>query len=173
MARRSNGRKFVWARSRGEYVPGEASSAGADLLADFKARAGGNILIGATVMTVRGFVVPDVASGELEWGTFGIRVCNLADVEGDPAGQVDQTPDSNPEADWMGWFPYIVDYRAATRPENATWQDNASPWSVDVGSNRRMEELGETLGLFFSTGLEGTFGVYMVRWTLSVGLKLP
>lgn len=172
MARRSNGRKFVWARSRGVYMPGQADGPGADLLLDFKARAGGNVLIGATVMTVRGIIVPDVAGGELEWGTFGIRVCNLPDVESE--GEMAQTPDANPEADWMAFMPYMLDYRASGTPTgSASWNESASMFTVDVGSNRRMEEVGETLGLFFSTGLEGTFGVDAVRWTLSVGLKLP
>lgn len=170
---RSQGRKFVWARSSGVYTPGEASGPGANLLADVQARSGPGVFIGATVMTVRGFIRPNVPDASFVRGVFGIRVCDEADVEG--GTQNDHGPDAQPEADWMAFMPWAVSTLTADSGSvpAASWNEMSSPWALEIKSNRRMEELAQTLGLFFNTGILGTGDVTTVDWHLSVGLKLP
>lgn len=181
MARRGNSgrRKFIWARTQGVLNAG-ADALNEDLLADVKGRYGGDVLVGSTVMAVRGYVAPYVAQTSAlnetsATGRVGIRVCNQADIGGAVAGQEEQAPYGvNAEANWMGYFPFRM--HSSTQPENATWNHMASPFGVDVGSSRRMEELGQTLGIFYNwfavdAGSPPEF--VTIDYDLSIGVKLP
>lgn len=163
---RSNRRKFVWARQDGVLVPGTNFSE--DLLTQFKERAGGQVLIGATVVAVRGYVKPNVAGGLLSRGRVAIRVCNEQDVEGDPPGQGPVADGT--ENDWMGFWPWIVD-GTKTVTGDGTWNVGGSPWAIDVRAQRKMEELNETLGIFYAN-IAASDDPSAIDYDLSVGLKL-
>lgn len=182
MARTGRGRNrrmFVWARSAMAVPVGE-STAGigfVDLLNSVRARYGGKEFVGATVMSVRGYVKP---TGDGPYGgRIGLRICNEGDIP-DPAGtgtgNVDDgpgdgaEPGGNPEADWMAFLPFLQTPDGAATP--ATWNHAANPWAVDIRSNRRMEELGQTLGLFADVDSQTAPEGAQVVYDLSVGLKL-
>lgn len=183
MARRTSSgrRKFVWARTAGVLNPtADPPSLNVDLLADVKARFGGDVFVGATVMAVRGYLAPYVAQTAALNSTSatmrtGIRVCNQADIGGALATQQDQAPYGvNSEANWMGWFP--VRMASAVVPTNATWNHQASEFGVDLGSSRKMEELGQTLGMFFDWRAQDEAEppqFVVLDYDLSIGVKLP
>lgn len=183
MARRSssNRRKFEWARTSGTLNADAGTPAlNVDLLADVKARYGGDVFHGATVMSVRGYIAPYVAQTSALNDTTAtiraaIRVCQQVDIGGTLAEQQAQAPyDVNAEVDWMGWFP--VRMSSAVTPETATWNHMASPFGVDVGASRKMEELGRTLGLFYDwRAVDPSTPPQFVTldYDLSVGVKLP
>ena len=168
----SRKRKFVWARTRGTLTP-EGDETAQDMLDDFKLRAGGNVLLGATVMVVKGYIRPNnTTSSETVRGVVGVRVCNQGDVEG--MGETGQGPAESPEADWMGWFPYLLPVNAVD--VDASWNHYGNTWGVDLQSSRKMEELGETVGIFYDFATAppgGTAQTVVVDYDLSVGLKLP
>lgn len=165
---RSNRRKFVWARTGAVLTNAAGGDNGFDLLADFKGRAGGSVLLGATLVTVRGVLRPNVSGGEFVGGTFGIRVCNEGDITAATAGN-GQRPEENPEADWLAFMPFIVPGSGdnAGNPP-ATWNEMASPWACEIKAQRKMEELGETVGLFW----DGSDAITTIDVSLSLGLKL-
>lgn len=179
MARRpGNGRKFVWARTAGVIgldAPA-VGNGGADLLESVRGRYSDGIFVGATVMTVKGYLKP---AGDLTAalrGRLAIRVCNRADTGiGTAIPAAEQGPgdginpiEYGPESDWMGFFPfYLAGGRAA---DTATWNVNANQYAIDVQAPRRMEELGQTVGLFADV-VDATEGA-RVDYDLSVGLKL-
>lgn len=177
MARRGRGqtsRKFVWARQDGVLTPGTNFSE--DLLFQFKQRAGADgILLGSTVVAVKGYIRPNQAAGspDVTKGRVGIRVCDEAEVEGDPPGFGPVAQGS--EYDWMGFFPFFIDLLPPTTSVNrgdASWNHAASQWGVDVQSNRKMEELGQTLGIFLGM-ISANETLVAVDYDLSIGIKLP
>lgn len=183
MARRgsSGRRKFVWARTAGVLNPTADPPAGnVDLLADVKGRFGGDVFVGSTVMAVRGYLAPYVAQTDALESTSatmrtGIRVCNQADIGDDLETQQAQAPYGvNAEANWMGWFP--VRMSSSVVPASATWNHMASEFGVDLGSSRKMEELGQTLGMFFDWRAQDTADppqFVVLDYDLSIGVKLP
>lgn len=184
MPRRSrNAREFEWARSNGFLVgtvgaaPFTASAFGSvDLLDDARDRWGNALLRGATVMTIKGWMRPNVANNTRVTGRAGIRVCSTTDIEEAPTN-----PDETPFADggyedWMALFYYDVfaPLNFSTDQLPATWSPG-NDWSVDVRSNRIMSDAGLTLGLFFfhSNVYEASgANVAALDYDLSVGLKL-
>ena len=81
------------------------------------------------------------------------------------------TPFAQPDEDWMGWLPYFH-YRpvGADLRSEITWNAEASPYAVDIKAQRKLEELNQTLWMFFTSPGEG---VITYNWDLSIGLKLP
>lgn len=177
--RNSNRRMFVWARSSGSLVAGEGATpptGGVDLLQSVRERYGGAEFRGATVVTVKGYLKPD---DQGVGGGFTGRTAMRVGPEGDPnvapadigrmgpgAPGVGLQEDSSPEYDWMGWFPHAITEGDASPP--ASWNRAASPWGIDLQSARRMEELGQSLLMFYSSGTAGT----AVLYDLSIGIKL-
>ena len=51
-----------------------------------------------------------------------------------------------------------------------TWNAQASPYAVDIKAQRKLEELNQTLWMFFTPRGKG---VITYNWDLSIGLKLP
>lgn len=181
-SRRSSGgnrqRKFVWARDAGTLHPTTGDEYGqADLMAAVKGRYGGDILVGSTIMTIRGYIRPNVLTADTAVaGRTAIRVCSQSVIEapslehgpGDGVGTF-----GNPEADWMGYLPWLLETGGSPA---ATWNESGGPWGVEIGSSRKMEELGQTLGIFSSyRGLgmaAGTDVTVPLDYDLSIGLKL-
>ena len=161
--RRSPQRKFVWDRTFGQFGAGDV---GVDLLAPFRGQPGATHL-GATVMRIRGYIVPsevfDVTGGA---GVCGIRV----DTWNTDVTDLNNQPFLQPDYDWMAWLPWNVGATGPTVPRtNITWNQYASEWAVDVKSNRKLEELNETLWLF---GDQTGAGERTYFYHLSIGMKL-
>lgn len=160
--RRTQRRKFVWDRVAGS-IPGPAT--GADLLANFRDQPGATHL-GATIMRVRGYVIPSETLGTTGGaGIVGMRV----DTWNEPVSEPTNQPIQQPDADWMAWLPWNIGAGEGARMQTS-WNENASLWTVDVKSNRKLEELNETLWLFGDQPAEGNRTYF---YNLSIGLKLP
>lgn len=160
-------RKFVWDRSEGVAV-GDSTSFGVDLLANFRSQPGATHL-GATIMRIRGYVYPQlVGAPDIQRGIFGFRV----DTWDQPVDTNQASPYQGMDEDWMGWFPFMYD-QAATQNEQdrvATWNSEANIYAIDVKAGRKLEELNQTLWMFYSAGGGESSIVY--HYNLSVGLKL-
>lgn len=179
MARRGRGfrrqqrRKFVWDRTFGFFNPGDAGITpnvyGVDLLAGYRSQPGATHL-GATVTRIRGYIYPELGStlaSAVVLGTFGFRIDSWNE---DPL-DVANSPTAQPDEDWLGWEPWLVDgTQAPNQPSVATWNPQASAWAIDIKAQRKLEELNQTLWLF-STAVGG--GQALMNYNLSVGLKLP
>lgn len=164
-SRRAHARKFVWDRTVGSVIATAGTGPfGVDLLEGFRNEPGGTHL-GATIMRVRGYIKPIGAGGaDPVLGVAGLRVDTWNEDETDPTNQ----PTTQPDADWMAWLPF--DFPAFEGSQGlATWNLYASPFAVDVKSNRKLEELNETLWLFLTAPGAGTI---TYDYNLSVGLKL-
>lgn len=171
MARRRGGRgfsrqvrrKFVWARSFGTGIVA-AGDVGltVDLLEDFKAALGSDIL-GCTVMRIRGEYLLDqgpVAESESQIAVVGIRTFT------EPLDATEELPLTTPHADWMSYEPLTTVHHPG---DTANYKVNRRV--IDVKSSRKMEELGEGLGLFVEHNTVGVAAGF--TWALSIGLKLP
>ena len=128
--------------------------------------------LGATVTRIRGYVWPDAVGGEAPAnpylaGAIGFRI----DAWNEDPLDVDNNPFAQPDEDWMGWLPYFH-YRpvGADLRSEITWNAQASPYAVDIKAQRKLEELNQTLWMFFTPPGEG---VITYNWDLSIGLKLP
>lgn len=160
-ARRAPRRKFIWDRTVGVTAAGDT---GADLLAPFRSQPGATHL-GATIMRVRGYIVPSEAvAGAAAAGTIGIRLDTWNE---DPAETANQ-PVLMPDADWMAYLPWNITGPTTANPP-ITWNQEASLWTVDVKSSRKLEELNETLWLFWDQNGGGT---RTITYNLSIGMKL-
>lgn len=156
-------RKFVWNRNFGATGPGQT---GVDLLAPFRDQPGATHL-GATVMRVRGYIVPGDAFQTVgNAGNIGMRI----DSWNEPFDDVGNQPINMPDEDWLAWLPWTTGSVPAAVPLHVTWNQEASPWTVDVKAARKLEELNQTLWLFFDQNGGGDRTLY---YNLSVGLKLP
>lgn len=170
--RRAPLRKFVWARSQG-FLPGDAPERGLDLLGQFQQEYGAQLL-GATVVRIRGFIVPANFTSPIVGtvrGTFGVIVGKDTDDYSAPTLAVEQREHD----DWLAYLPWAMNVPPADQysPDVTRYTSNvqASPFAVDIKSSRKIEELGQTLQLWRSeptaAGGAGT------EWHLSMGLKLP
>lgn len=168
MARRRNSRgfnrqvrrKFVWDRTFGSVPVGTGGPFGVDLLANFRAQPGATHL-GATVTRIRGMIIPSVTPPV--GGVVGFRIDSWNEDILDP----DNAPTEQPDEDWLGWLPWQVN--ADSVQEAATWNPDASMWAVDIKSQRKLEELNQTLWMLFTAPSVGTI---TYSYNLSVGLKL-
>ena len=167
--RRQVQRKFVWDRTFGFLPTTSAGPFGVDLLAGFRGQPGATHL-GATVTRIRGVIYPEISTG-LEGafllGRIGFRIDSWNE---DPAELTNQ-PQEQPDEDWMGWLPYFIDgSQTPNSPNVATWNSQANAWAVDIKSQRKLEELNQTLWMFVSA--PGADAINY-NYDLSVGLKLP
>ncbi len=159
-------RKFVWDRTQGFVAATSTGPFGVDLLAGFRGQPGATHL-GATIMRIRGFVYPELST-PLETGfilgTIGFRIDSWNEDPLDP----DNAPLAQPDEDWIGWLPWMVDgSQSPNSPNVATWNND---FTVDVKAARKLEELNQTLWMFVSPS--GTADPINYNYNLSVGMKL-
>lgn len=161
---RQQRRKFIWDRTQG--FAAAPSVSGVDLLANYRAQPGATH-VGATVMRIRGYIYPDPDAGVPTFtrGVVGFRIDSWNE---DPT-DLTNNPFAQPDEDWMGWLPYFWE-QPGNLPTWATWNAQASAYAVDIKANRKLEELNQTLWMFFSSPAAG---VTTYNWDLSIGLKLP
>ena len=168
--RRQVQRKFVWDRTFGFLPTTSAGPFGVDLLAGFRGQPGATHL-GATVTRIRGVIYPELSTpleGAFLLGRIGFRIDSWNE---DPAELTNQ-PQEQPDEDWMGWLPYFIDgSQTPNSPNVATWNSQANAWAVDIKSQRKLEELNQTLWMFVSAPPGADAINY--NYDLSVGLKLP
>lgn len=156
-------RKFVWNRAIGASGIG---TVGVDLLAPFRAQPGATHL-GATVMRIRGYVVPSDAFGTAgAAGNIGMRIDSWNE---DPA-DTDNQPILQPDEDWLAWLPWTTAANGGGNQLHVTWNQQASAWTVDIKSARKLEELNQTLWMFTDQPAGADRDLY---YNLSIGLKLP
>jgi hypothetical protein len=164
--RRSSGRKFVWARAEAAtaaVAPGGFQVTSA--LAVFETVLGAS-LIGATITRVRGVIcmIPTItASTTALRGRMGMRV--------DPKLGTSTVTDGvygSEHGDWMAWWPLQCGAGAV----NTIQTGQTSCREVDVRSMRRLDELDETLDLWFGAPAGNATNVSFV-YDLSIGIKLP
>lgn len=158
--RRAPRRKFVWDRTFGTSAAGDT---GVDLLAPFRSQPGATHL-GATIMRVRGYILPlEAGTSTAAAGVAGLRIDTWNTDVTEPANQ----PVLQPNYDWMAWLPWNI-LTNSVHPV-VTWNAEASPWTVDVKSNRKLEELNQTLWLFLDQNGGGT---RQYAYHFSIGMKL-
>lgn len=178
-------RKLIWARmpratTTVTRLDGTAGGAieSQDLLADFRTRAGITAgPVGLTVMRIRMYIEwrADTANDGISIAAnglyYGIKVMDWGDLTLQEATEVPaRGPMLSPHDDWMAWGQ--VNTKFAYRAGGTT--DQYSGWSeVDVRSMRKVDELGQTLGLQVQTTLPTSGAVPTVLTTTSVLLALP
>lgn len=114
-------------------------------------------------MRIRGEYLLDqgpVADSESQIAVVGIRTFS------EPLDATEELPLTTPHADWMSYEPLI----SVNHPGD-TANYKVSRRVIDVKSSRKMEELGEGLGLFVEHNTVGVAAGF--TWALSIGLKLP
>lgn len=178
-------RKLIWARmspaistltNLNTGVGGAIESQ--DLLQSFRSQAGTTRgPVGLTVMRVRmkfyfntGTAAADVLAGNLIY--YGLRVMDFNElVRQETAETFDQGPITDAHSDWMAWGAIPV---KATNFNSAGSTTLVSGWEeVDVKSMRKIDELGQTLGLVLQ-GTNATVSSYgTVHASTSVLLALP
>lgn len=178
--RRAPLRKFVWARSFGTLgfsADPATTFIGADLLGNFQSEYGAQLL-GATVVRVRGFIAPGIATAGADSAGYAATVGMIVDKDRDPAtgyilqGNEDLAVEQREHDDWMAYLPFTVQNPSDVRTD-ITWNTMASPYAVDIKSSRKIEELGQTLQLWTSTPPADNPDLPGIGFHLSVGLKLP
>jgi hypothetical protein len=181
---RRNRRKFEWARSAGAIATTNVAAqqvGRADLLASVRATYGNDFGRDATVVAVKGFVKPRLAStlatGTTVAGAAGIRTADAQDLTS--VLQVTDAPSEPTQGyyyDWM-WYqpwimgPYNVPSGFSSGEDVGTSNIGASVWALDVRSNRTFESLGESLALY--VGVNGVGVDVDFDYWVSIGLKLP
>jgi len=166
-------RKMVWARTGGDEAP-DATGVAVDLLETF--RADGGSTIGSTITRVH-------LSLSLHWDALRPDATVNRLVVGVLVDQRDQAQSQVPRpavelhADWMHWAPYpaVPQYSALTHADEADPATTGLLTSerLDIKSQRKCEELGDTLWAVFDPtyGIGGT--LLSISWSASVLLKLP
>lgn len=171
--RRAPLRKFIWARSTGFL---DRTVLGADLLGQFQQEYGAQLL-GATVVRIKGWVVPNSigggADGQQMDGLYGMIVDqDRADYS--LANNAEMAVEQREHDDWLYYSPWVVhNYTSAGFFRDVTPNPMASPWAVDIKSSRKIEELGQTLQIWQSTPTAVTPDYTGTGFHLSIGLKLP
>lgn len=164
-------RKLIWARNGDISAPTAAGDA-IDLLADFRADGGSSL--GATItrthLTFQIFWNNYAPVGTANQLFVGLIVDQL---------QADQSEVPRPavelHADWMYWkaHPAVPEYSALTSAVGgATTTSLVSTVVIDSKSQRKCEELGQTLWLVLDPTYTGT-ATATISWSSSVLLKLP
>lgn len=183
MARR---RKLVWARmapAMTSLTGVNAAAGGAvesqDLLTDFRTQMGITAgPVGLTVMRIRmhiSWVSPILATeaaGTAIGVYYGIKVADLTDLTSQETTELPgRGPQIDKHVDWMAWgrVPMKnVGYSAAGAVLNgAGWEE------VDVRSMRKLDELGQTLGLWVQATNSAGTTVSGVTVSTSVLVALP
>lgn len=161
---RGTSRKLVWARTSVSLQPLGGTAASVDLLTSFRSLGGSTL--GATVTRVR---------GSFSFTTGGVTPANSAIV-----GMLVETSTSTdvPDpfvdvgADWLQWEHLPVAPINGSNGTNTPAVDPVYGWAVDVRSQRKMEELQQTL--FLSVHNLGPGGDQIIlAGYVSVLLRLP
>lgn len=182
MARR---RKLVWARMAPAITSLSqinASVGGAiesqDLLTDFRTLMGiGAGPPGITIMRIRmhiSYLTSSSIADQLTSGLgvyYGIKVCDLTDLVSQETTELpSRGPQIDKHADWMAWGRVPVKNTTSTSAGAVTfiggWED------VDVRSMRKIDELGQTLGLWVqaTNSAGGANSGYQVSTSVLVAL---
>lgn len=164
-------RKLIWARSLGlDFgTPIPAAGTAVDLLANFRTDGGSSL--GATVTRVRidldlVWTIDAATAIPFNQLAVGVIVDQL---------QADQTevprPGVEEHADWMLWrrAGAVPDFSALTGTAGATINTHHS---FDVRSQRKVEELGQTLWMVLDPTYTGS-NIVTANANASVLLKLP
>lgn len=176
-------RKLIWARmpratTTMTRVTGAAGGGieTQDLLADFRTQAGITAgPVGLTVMRIRMFLqwAADTANDGISIDAnglyYGIKVFDMGDLTTQEATEVPaRGPMLAPHDDWMAWGQ--VNTKLLAGPS----QTRFSGWAeIDVRSMRKLDELGQTLGLQVQSTLPTAGAAPTVLTTTSVLLALP
>lgn len=170
--RRAPLRKFVWARSFGILATGAGTPLGLDLLGNFQSEYGAQ-LIGSTVVRIRGYIAPTAIGGGADslgfGGVWGIIIGRDNDDYTDPLMAVEQREHD----DWLAYLPWAVQNPNLAQEQLLSSNVDASPFAVDIKSQRKIEELGQTLQLWRTQLDGGDVDWTGWEWHLSIGLKLP
>lgn len=181
-------RKLIWSRVPFAVTSLEGVAAGTggaievqDLLGPYRAEAGiTRGPVGLTVMRIRMSLGFDVTSTDAA-GTvaqiraiggiyYGIRVYDFAELAAEEAaGIVARGPMIEPHLDWMTWGRVPVRYATVPVAASTTIIGNVD---VDVRAMRKIDELGQTLGLVVQT-TSGGAGVSAIGCATSTLLALP
>lgn len=181
-------RKLIWARTPFAVTSLEGVAAGTggaievqDLLAPYRTEAGiTRGPVGLTVVRIRMTIGFDVTATDAS-GTvaqiraiggiyYGIRVYDFPELAAEEAaGIVARGPMIEPHLDWMTWGRVPVRHTSVPVAASTNIIGNAD---VDVRSMRKIDELGQTLGLAVQT-TSGGAGVAAITCQTSVLLALP
>lgn len=165
-------RKLVWARKTFTFgMTAAADGESTDMLSQFRTDMGilAN-LPGVTVMRIRADVF--AANGTAGATPFfvGIRpstMKEIAEMGTDPAFALTSAPQNDALEDWMYWRAIYPNHGA----DAVSGLPNASTYEIDVRAMRKLDEPGQTLGLYVGKGL--STGTLAVLCTTSVLLALP
>ena len=137
------------------------SGDGVDLLTTFRSAAEyGAQPIGVTVTRVRGRVSLRETTATATNDHFGVGL--LIEDRNSLASEIPH-PYSDEHADWMMWMPLTAYGQDGI---TGSW----ASYEFDVKSQRRMDEVGQTLWLSMDAAVTSTFSAVI---SLSVLLKLP
>jgi len=155
-------RKMIWARTNQASGQGLDTTVNAfDLLTGFRSQNGGAMPLGTTVTRVRIdlAVFPVVGVSGILYGGLIVETAPLA------TGSFPD-PFLQPHEDWMWWrgMPAVPPATSADQGDTI-----AAAYEIDVRSQRKMEELGQTLALVFRAENQDI----PFSFTTSVLLKLP
>lgn len=164
-------RKMVWARTQANTVPPPTGTA-VDLLAPF--RNDGGTSLGATITRVHLTLNCLWNEWNVSSGANKLMVGVIIDQLNQAQTEVPR-PGVEVHADWMHWShrPVVPEYSALTGPVGTTANTRVlSTYVIDIKSQRKCEELGETCWLVLDPAFVGATTL-TVDWSASVLLKLP
>ena len=156
-------RRMIWAREAQSFASGTVAH---DLLADFREDNGGGNLLGVTITRIRlnVHILWDGTPAVGNWVYSGIYVDHQNHTAGEVSG-----PLSDQHEDWMA---YNMLSRAGDGEVSVGTTGHLTHHVIDVKSQRKLDELGDTLWFVTTeggTGLQAT-GMNIVS---SVLVKLP
>lgn len=171
-------RRTVWARFVGSPFGLTAAAEGdvVDILTPFRVQMG--LAAGPAVGGPPGITIVrirmDVFSASLTGGAIpfwvGIRKINRVDLDEASVGGtegLEVSPNRDPHADWMAYHVCYPNHGA----DPTTGVPNAHTSHVDVRAMRKIDEVGDTLGLF--VGKELSVAAATVFISTSVLVMLP
>lgn len=163
---RGTSRKLVWARTNVTLQPLGGLHAGVDLLDTFRSQGGSSL--GATVTRVRGaFSYTPGGVALVNSALMGLYVDSVGLAPTDVADPFTVTGE-----DWMAWNYIPVVPLGATLGTNTPDVDPVNSWELDVRSQRKVEELQQTL-YFVLHNFGGAADQFSITGSVSVLLRLP
>jgi hypothetical protein len=154
-------RRLVWSRTRSVFVGVGTSGDAVDLLTTFRSAAEyGAQPIGVTVTRVRGRIILTETTATATNDFFGLGL--VVEDRNSTVAEVPK-PFADDHVDWLAWMPL-----ARVGQDGLTGSFNS--WEIDVRSQRKLDEVGQTLWLTMDAAVTSTWSATVV---LSVLLKLP
>lgn len=172
----SSRRKLVWARTATSANALTAAAEGDvfDLLQQFRATMGLAAGVGGppglTVVRCRlSFFAASLTAGAIPLfaGVRPISTTDFAEALAGGTEGLEVMPGRDQHADWMFWTAMYPNQGA----DATTGVPNALTYEYDVRSQRKLDEVGYTLGLFL--GKETSTNGVTVNWSASVLVMLP